>query len=145
MEYYQPLKSRSFIEDQLLRNRKTFVYVLQVNCEVKVRYPHPFSELGHSSNTRMRESAVQNNRISEPDVRCYPPTARCYATMTKLWSNAAVAILALTLMVTMISTGIAQSNCTSDQDCPRGQVCMATSDYQCSVQNPCPRLRCVII
>nr|CAD7400350.1 unnamed protein product [Timema poppensis] len=74
-----PKKSRSFIEDQLLRNRKTFVYVLQENCEVKVRYPHPFSELGHSSNTRMRESAVQNNRISEPDVRCYPPTARCYA------------------------------------------------------------------
>nr|CAD7261807.1 unnamed protein product [Timema shepardi] len=74
-------KSRSFIEDQLLRNRKTFVYVLQVNCEVKVRYPHPFSELRHSSNSRMRESAVQNNRISEPDVRCYPPTARCYASV----------------------------------------------------------------
>nr|CAD7573382.1 unnamed protein product [Timema californicum] len=74
-------KSRSFIEDQLLRNRKTFLYVLQENCEVKVRYPHLFSELRHSSNSRMRESAVQNNRISEPDVRCYPPTARCYASV----------------------------------------------------------------
>nr|CAD7258904.1 unnamed protein product [Timema shepardi] len=78
---YLITKGRSFIEDQLLRNRKTFVYVLQVNCEVKVRYPHPFSELRHSSNSRMRESAVQNNRISEPDVRCYPPTARCYASV----------------------------------------------------------------
>nr|CAD7197969.1 unnamed protein product [Timema douglasi] len=74
-------KSRSLVEDQLLHNKKTFVYVLQENCEVKVRYPHPFSELGHSSNARMRESAVQNNRISEPDVRCYPPTARCYASV----------------------------------------------------------------
>nr|CAD7401066.1 unnamed protein product [Timema cristinae] len=82
------------------------------------------------------------------DMFLYPTTAlmtiritpiRNCTAMTKVWSNAAVAILALTLMVTMISTGIVQSNCISDQDCPRGQVCMATSDYQCSVQNPCPR------
>nr|CAD7198741.1 unnamed protein product [Timema douglasi] len=67
-------KSRSFIEDQLLRNRKTFVYVLQENCEVKVRYPHPFSELGHSSNARMRESAVQNTvSVSQTSVATPPP------------------------------------------------------------------------
>ncbi|CAG2055279.1 unnamed protein product [Timema podura] len=84
-------------------------------------------------------------------VKGIPNLVTCYLTlyikdsvptMTKVWSNAVVVILALTLMVTMISTDIVQSNCISDQDCPSGQVCMATSDYQCSVKNPCPRLRC---
>nr|CAD7201791.1 unnamed protein product [Timema douglasi] len=66
-------KSRSLVQDQLLRNRKTLVYVLQENCEVKVSHPHPFSELRHSSDVRMRESAVLNNHISGSGVCCYPP------------------------------------------------------------------------
>nr|CAD7568240.1 unnamed protein product [Timema californicum] len=79
--HHSAVKSRSLVQDQLLRNRKTLVYVLQEICEVKVSHPHPFSELRHSSDARMRESAVRNNHISGPDVRCYPPTARCYASV----------------------------------------------------------------